>query len=660
MRTNSTIPEIYKQFTDTFSPTDNARDVIRFAKRRLSVDLKYGDVKKYLNDKKKWDERICEPFDSDFGREWFVETVQHTSYYQKWLIESYFKQRHHTTSSLASLGIVLNARLLSNYYLSKYDHEEDDEHEHEHAHDSDENKLEFDSDDEEDMDTLRSRLPFVNESRLIHAFPEYSISSPITIDKVLVAGVSVDQFAQVMLDFGCESAQVTHCTQCDKQSVSEFRALCKRIFTKYNCDVNGVIICNFDPFSLETGIEGGRYGHLSPIAAYHETADRVLLLDTFVDETWVKLDALYHAMCATTTTTTPSQQQSEQTFGYVVATGIPVGLVDKRPAASSSSSEGAVLVSGKKTSQQEEKRRTRHRKHDSSLQFEFDVNMLAEAQAQNYQSQVVGKTRRGSRRLSKQLRLYIEFNSAEGQLLWRETQTSPYHQKYNVVQYFQTEDSNTNGLVSMAICFNAKAMAYNEEDKDDEEEEEEEDDMYDMWKLDEESVMDLYRSYFTENIDAMQKTFSNLTNLQLSCDGVPKLSHILASGMSLENAAQILQMFGCDSVQFMHAYEIDVNKFRDLIKRTLQTGSQNNDTAMFVNYDVFKLGTGVANGHIAAIAAYNEKNDVVLLMDVVWMVGMIWVPLSLLYEAMNTIDDAAQGKYRGCITVQGIPLFSFE
>ena len=45
------LSQIYKQFTDTFSPTENPRDVVRFAKRRLSVQLKYRDVKKFLSDK---------------------------------------------------------------------------------------------------------------------------------------------------------------------------------------------------------------------------------------------------------------------------------------------------------------------------------------------------------------------------------------------------------------------------------------------------------------------------------------------------------------------------------------------------------------------------------------------------------------------------------
>ena len=46
-----TMGQIYKKFTDSFAPTNNARDVVRFAKRRLSLTLKYSVVQKYLVDK---------------------------------------------------------------------------------------------------------------------------------------------------------------------------------------------------------------------------------------------------------------------------------------------------------------------------------------------------------------------------------------------------------------------------------------------------------------------------------------------------------------------------------------------------------------------------------------------------------------------------------
>eukprot|EP01084_Bolivina_argentea_P165827 288014_1 len=252
----TSLSQIYKQFTDTFSPTDNPRDVIRFAKRRLSMDIKYGDVKKFLTNKKKWDERVCEPFDSEFGQDWFIETVQQSSCYQKWLIDSYFKQKHHTTCGLVSLGIVLNAKLLSDYYLSKYDDDSDNDdddghHElNENCNDND-NKIEFDSDDEEDLSSLKETLPWLNESKLIHLFPQYS--SRITIDKVLISGMNLDQLGQVFLDFGASSVSIEHCDVNNKENISCFRDLCRETFSKHNMDIDNVIICNFDLWELETG-----------------------------------------------------------------------------------------------------------------------------------------------------------------------------------------------------------------------------------------------------------------------------------------------------------------------------------------------------------------------------------------------------------------------
>lgn len=645
------IAQIYKEFTDTFSATENPRDVVRFAKRRLSVDLKYGDVQKFLTDKKKWDEQICEPLDGDLGQEWFIETLQYTSYYQKWLIDCYFKQKHHTTCSLVSLGIALNAKLLSNYYLSKYDHEDDENN------DAD-NKLEFDSDNEEDLDTLKSRLPFLTESKLIHIFPQYS--SRLTIDKVLVSGMDLDQLGQVVLDFGFSSVDVVHCTHHTKETVSAFRELCKSTLATHHMDIDGVIICNFDLWDLDLGIEGTLYGHMSPIAAYHEDSDRVLLLDTFVDESWVKLDSLYKAMCTANGKT--------GTFrGYVVAKGAPVWAHRQRQNQVMTqydkvvANEDGVVVEGgsdEQANDDDRRKKTRHRKNNSSIDFDFVMNDASQNYQYNDKKQAQKITKRGvkarrsSRRLSKKLRLYLEFDSESGQQLWKETQTTPYHQKYSVVEYFQSTKATTYGLVSMAICFNAKAMAshYGNDEShkkkndhvahsDDEEEE--------FMKLDEDRIIELYQEYYLENA---QNKHLNL----------PKIGKVLSVGMSLGEMANILRVFGCQMVDPSHTYQLNVEKFRDLVKNTLKDGSQSNDTVMFVNYDLFKLGTGIANGHISAIAGYNPKDDMVLLMDTMWMIGMCWVPLPLLYEAMNTIDDEADGKYRGCIIVEGLPLFKYE
>lgn len=101
------------------------------------------------------------------------ETIQHSSHYQKWLIDCFFKQKHSTTAGLVTLTIILNAKLLSNYYLSNDDEDIDDD-----QNDS----SEFDSDDEQDIETVKEQLPWMDELQMIDIFPQYS--TVITIDKV--------------------------------------------------------------------------------------------------------------------------------------------------------------------------------------------------------------------------------------------------------------------------------------------------------------------------------------------------------------------------------------------------------------------------------------------------------------------------------------------
>eukprot|EP01083_Nonionella_stella_P126491 382877_1 len=613
------IAQIYKQFTDIFSPTNNARDVVRFAKRRLSVDLKYGVVNKFLTDKQKWDERICEPLDSEFGQDWYFETIQQSSCYQKWLIDCYFKQKHHTTCSLVSLAIVLNAKLLSNYYLSKYDDEEHEDH-----------KIEFDSDDEEDMDTLSTTLPFLTESQLINIFPQYA--SRVTIDKVLVSGMSLDELGQVLLDFGCKSVNVQHCDTNDtsKERIATFREICRGTFNKHNMDIDGAIICNFDLWALETGIEGGVYGHMSPIAAYHEDSDRVLLLDTFTDETWVKIESLYQAMST-------EHDKTGQYRGYVVVHGTPIWRHCATTKIQTPQTEGYEQT--KPVLMNDEPLKSRNKRNDTRQHSPIDTIdfIVFEDKAQNYSDNKRKSGRRSSRRMSKKLNLYLEFESENGQKLWKETQSTEYHQKWIVVEYFQQTQTTTYALVTMAICLNAKARAYHNNDQKQYDEEDEE-----ICALDEEKMMDLYQRYYAQHKE-------NTLHL-------PELAKIVSNGTCLEETSNVLKLFGCASVEVMYTYQMAVDAFRDMVKSTLKDGSRNNDKVMLVHYDLLKLGTGIGYGAVSVIAGYNMRNDMILLMNTSWIIGKCWVKCQLLYDAMNTIDDTV-GAYRGCIVAQGLPMF---
>ena len=485
--------------------------------------------------------------------------------------------------------------------------------------------------------------------------------------KVLVSGMGLDQLGQVLLDFGCKSVKIQHCDNYSKQTVTEFRDLCRSVFSKHNMTIDSAIICNFDLWELDTGIEAG---HMSPIAAYHEDSDRVLLLDTFIDQSWVKIESLYKAMSTTSNKTGKFR-------GYIVANGTPVFDQTRTTRNDNNNSEGfdhkymmnddnnnsnnnnnqyednLNRIRNRRNSKRNINKKSRHSKNMSSVDFDFvfdtkqnyndNIKQTTHHHQAMHHQAMTHKRGRSSRRLSKKLRLYLEFDSENGQKLWKETQSSQYHQKYIVVEYFQQTKATTYGLVTMAICFNARQIAnyYNNDDNKINDGNDSEDDD-DLFKLDEDRIIEFYQEYYNDN-----------SNKQLI---VPKMSKILSSGITLEEMSNILLLFGCESVKTKYTYEIEIEQFRNLVKDTLKEGSQDNDTILLINYDLYLIGTGIANGHIASVAGYNEKNDMVLLMEVHWLLGKCWIPLSLLYDSMNTIDDSA-GKYRGCIVVNGLPLF---
>lgn len=270
-----------------------------------------------------------------------------------------------------------------------------------------------------------------------------------------------------------------------------------------------MIICNFDLWALGTGIDvGGIHGHISPIAAYHEESDRVLLLDTFTEETWVKIESLYNAM------STPSDETNESK-GYIVIDQPPVWSEHKESISNredshredsnredsthSVPSEGSKPFMRRTPSQIQNnpKRRASLRRTSSTHSVDFSIVFDAKQNYNESMQQPLAAPkrklqRRASRRMSKKLRLFMEFDDSNGQELWKETQSSEYHQKYIVVEYFEQHQATMDGMVSMAIVFNARSTAHyhsNEDHKIDDE----------MAKWTEESVATLYEEHRDQN-----------------------------------------------------------------------------------------------------------------------------------------------------------------
>ena len=83
----------------------------------------------------------------------------------------------------------------------------------------------------------------------------------------------------------------------------------------------------------------------------------------------------------------------------------------------------------------------------------------------------------------------------------------------------------------------------------------------------------------------------------------------------------------------------------------MKENTANPDDYMIVNYSLLYLdGLGEGGGHASPLAAYDEEEDLVLVLDVRSQENWAWIPIASLYEAMNTIDEVS-GEHRGWLTV---------
>lgn len=87
------------------------------------------------------------------------------------------------------------------------------------------------------------------------------------------------------------------------------------------------------------------------------------------------------------------------------------------------------------------------------------------------------------------------------------------------------------------------------------------------------------------------------------------------------------------------------NKFRTILKNSLSE----NQKFVIINYNGKKIGRKTG-GHFSPIAAYDEKSDSVLILDVALHKGKwFWISIEELYNSMNTLDN---GNYRGYLVVR--------
>ena len=119
-------------------------------------------------------------------------------------------------------------------------------------------------------------------------------------------------------------------------------------------------------------------------------------------------------------------------------------------------------------------------------------------------------------------------------------------------------------------------------------------------------------------------------------------------GMTLDQLGGILGLYSL-TVEVHHAAAGGLDEFRKSASEYLAS----KDRFVLVNYLRGALGQG-RGGHISPLAAYDEKADRFLVLDVArYKYPPVWVTTSDLFDSMNTPDPDNENKTRGYVLIAG-------
>ncbi len=141
-------------------------------------------------------------------------------------------------------------------------------------------------------------------------------------------------------------------------------------------------------------------------------------------------------------------------------------------------------------------------------------------------------------------------------------------------------------------------------------------------------------------------TFTQDNVLDEGTDAVLPRDLLARQGMTLDQLGAILSLRSVRA-EVHHAADGGLEAFRAAARAALGA----TDHFVIVNYLRKSLGQQ-AGGHISPLAAYDEKADRFLIMDVArYKYPPVWVKVSDLFAAMNTPDPSNDGKTRGYVLV---------
>ena len=141
-------------------------------------------------------------------------------------------------------------------------------------------------------------------------------------------------------------------------------------------------------------------------------------------------------------------------------------------------------------------------------------------------------------------------------------------------------------------------------------------------------------------------TFTQENLLNATTDAILPRDVLAHRGMTLDQLGQLLGLHPV-TVDVHHAATGGLDAFRQSARAYLAA----KDHYVVVNYLRRALGQE-RGGHISPLAAYDEKTDRFLILDVArYKYPPVWVEASDLFDAMNTTDGDNDNKTRGYVLV---------
>jgi hypothetical protein len=149
---------------------------------------------------------------------------------------------------------------------------------------------------------------------------------------------------------------------------------------------------------------------------------------------------------------------------------------------------------------------------------------------------------------------------------------------------------------------------------------------------------------------APYRTFTQDNVLDDSTDAVLPRDLLARQGMTLDQLGALLALHPV-AAEVHHAADGGLDSFRAAARDAL--GAR--DKFVIVNYFRKTLGQQ-AGGHISPLAAYDDKTDMFLIMDVArYKYPPVWVKASDLFDSMNTADASNENKTRGYVLIVRAP-----